>query len=129
MASAEIKPKVRACVITLQLAIEKDDRTMKPGIFSLMLVGTMLFASPVLAIDASQFREQGRIESFDKASLTVVIGDSSYPLTPSSGVYSSTGRPVSVDALRKGSMVKYNLTMPKGSRQPAIREILVLPTK
>lgn len=102
---------------------------MKPKSFSLVLVGMLFSAPPVLAIDAAQFREQGRIESVDKASLTLVVGDSSYPLTPSSRVYSHTGQPLSFNALQKGSTIKFNLTMPKGSRQPVIREIMVLPAK
>lgn len=97
---------------------------------SLLVLAGVLFTAPVaLAIDTSQFREQGRIESIDKASLTLVVGDSSYPLTPSSRVYSHTGQPLSFNALQKGSTIKFNLTMPKGSRQPVIREILVLPAK
>jgi hypothetical protein len=115
--------------IAWHLAIEKDDRTMKSGTFSLVLVGMLLVAPAVLAIDAAQFREQGRIESIDKASLTLVVGDSSYPLTPSSRIYSHTGKPLSFNALQKGSTIKFNLAMPKGSQQPVIREILVLPAK
>jgi hypothetical protein len=102
---------------------------MKSITSSLVLAG-MLFMSPaVLAIDASQFREQGRIESVDRASLTLVVDDSSYPLAPSSRIYSSKGQPLSFNALQKGSTIKFNLTMPKGSRQPVITEILVLPAK
>lgn len=102
---------------------------MKSKSFSLVLLG-MLFSTPtVLAFDAAQFREQGRIESIDKASLTLVVDDSSYPFAPTSRVYSHTGQPLSLNALRKGSTIKFNLTMPKGSRQPVIREIMVLPAK
>jgi len=102
---------------------------MKSITFSLALVGTLFFAPPLLAIDGPHFREQGRVESFDGASHTLVVGDSSYLLTPSSRVYSHTGKPLSFNALQKGSTIKFNLTMPKESRQPVIREIMVLPAK
>lgn len=100
---------------------------MKPRSFSLALAGILFFAPSAFAIDAEQFREQGRIESMDKGSHTLVIGDSSYPITASSRIYSHTGRPLTFDALRNGSTIKFNLTMPEGSRQPVIREMLVLP--
>jgi hypothetical protein len=102
---------------------------MKSKHFSLVLAGMLFYAAPALALDASQFREQGRIESVDRASLTLVVDDSSYPLTPASRIYSSTGQPLSFSALQKGVTIKFNLTMPKGSRQPVMREILVLPAK
>lgn len=102
---------------------------MKSKSCILVLAGMLLSAPPVLALDAAQFREQGRIESVDRASLTLVVDDSSYPLAPSSRVYSHTGQPLSFNALRKGSTIKFNLTMTKGSRQPVITEILVLPAK
>jgi hypothetical protein len=92
-------------------------------------MGMLFSAPPVLALDAAQFQEQGRITSINKASLTLVVGDSSYPLTPASRIYSHTGPPRSFNALQKGSMIKFNLIMPKGSRQPVIGEILVLPAK
>ena len=101
---------------------------MKSRSLSSVLAGILLFAPSVFAMDAEQFREQGRIESMDKGSHTLVIGDSSYPLTASSRIYSHTGRPLTFDALRNGSMIKFNLTIPDGSRQPVIREMLVLPT-
>jgi hypothetical protein len=100
---------------------------MKSMTSSLVLAGMLLMAQAVFAIDASQFREEGRIESIDKASLTLVVDDSSYPLTPYSRIYSPTGRPLSFDALRSGSRIKFNLTMPQGSRRPVIREVLILP--
>lgn len=102
---------------------------MKSMTSSLVLAGMLLMAPAVLAIDASRFNEQGRIESIDRASLTLVVGDSSYALTPASRIYSQTGQPLSFNALQKGSTIKFNLIMPGGSRQPVIRDILVLPAK
>jgi hypothetical protein len=104
-------------------------QAMKSNYFSLILAGLLFSAPPVLALDAAQFREQGRIESIDGASMTLVIGDSSYPLTPATRIYSPTGQPLLFNALQKGSTVKFNLIMPNESRQPVIREILVLPAK
>lgn len=71
----------------------------------------------------------GRVDAIDIRDGRIIIDDGALLLSPTTRVIDATGRPSSIQALRRGAMVNYSATRDRNAAaRPKITEIAILPS-
>lgn len=92
---------------------------------ALLLLATTVNSAFGAAGVIAYFQKQGAITSISKNLSSIVIEDKTYSLTTNTKVYSLAGRPLSLDDLRRGLAIRFNV---EAGQETVIREILLIPS-
>ena len=87
------------------------------------LLVTSIFTGTLLA--ESRFAENGTLRQVDLQSSSIVVEDSQLWLSPATRVYTSTGALGSLQMLRPGLKIQFN--MERGAKRRTISEIWITP--